>query len=177
MCARFPPQKSESVFWIKKIRSVASRQPLHGTGQSSSNETSFPRRESSGHRVAVFPGGRRAAGALIGAGCWGRPYLERNWQQPPIDPGEIDFLLLTHATSLLRLIPRLVNQGFKSPVLTTAASIELTNLVLKDAAHIQEEGTRSGRQVTRTKNHCQPAPAGRYTVADVERAMTLFENR
>jgi metallo-beta-lactamase family protein len=56
------------------------------------------------------------------------------------DPSEIDFLLLTHAhLDHCGRIPLLVKRGFAGTIITTAATRELSKLIMMDSAHIQEE--------------------------------------
>jgi metallo-beta-lactamase family protein len=56
------------------------------------------------------------------------------------DPSEIDFLLLTHAhLDHCGRIPLLVKRGFAGTIITTAATRELSKLIMIDSAHIQEE--------------------------------------
>jgi metallo-beta-lactamase family protein len=69
-----------------------------------------------------------------------RAYLNRNWDPFPVPAEHIDYLILTHVhLDHSGLIPRLVKQGFSGRILTTAASHEMLEIVLMDAAKIQEE--------------------------------------
>lgn len=56
------------------------------------------------------------------------------------DPRHVDALLLTHAhLDHCGRIPRLVREGFRGPILATAATRDLARIVLLDAARLQEE--------------------------------------
>lgn len=78
---------------------------------------------------------------MIDCGLFQEPQYEaRNHEPWPIPPAEIDLLLLTHAhLDHCGRIPRLLRDGFAGPIFATAPTIELTQLVLEDAAHVQED--------------------------------------
>jgi metallo-beta-lactamase family protein len=57
-----------------------------------------------------------------------------------VDPGTLDAVVLTHAhLDHCGLLPLLVHEGFRGPILCTAATAELARLVLLDSAKLQEE--------------------------------------
>ena len=63
---------------------------------------------------------------------------EKNLTALPIDPSTLDFVLLTHAhIDHSGLLPRLCAQGFKGPIYTTAATLDLLKILLADSAHLQ----------------------------------------
>ena len=69
-----------------------------------------------------------------------RAYLERNWAPSPLRLRDLDAVLLTHAhVDHCGLAPKLVQEGFRGPIITTFASADLVELVLRDAAQIQAE--------------------------------------
>jgi metallo-beta-lactamase family protein len=132
-------------------------------------------RQVTGSRYFLEAGGLRI---LIDCGMFQeRPFLERNWASLPIDPAKIDVFLLTHAhLDHSGLIPRLVAQGLKAPILTTAASIDLTRIVLMDSAKIQEEDAAFKVARHERERRKPPRPvAPLYTVGDAQRAMNLFK--
>ena len=68
---------------------------------------------------------------------------ERNWNHPGFDPKTLDFLLLTHAyIDHAGNLPRLVKDGFRSPIYCTPATQSLPRLLLRDSARIQEEDAK-----------------------------------
>lgn len=65
---------------------------------------------------------------------------ERNWQEPPFNPGEIDAVIITHAhIDHTGYLPRLVKLGFKGKVFTSRATADLLKILLPDSARLQEE--------------------------------------
>lgn len=72
-----------------------------------------------------------------------RKFLKRNWTTCPVDPQTIDVLLLTHAhLDHCGLVPRLVADGFRGEIVSTAASVELAKIVMTDSGRIQEEDAK-----------------------------------
>jgi metallo-beta-lactamase family protein len=105
-----------------------------------------------------------------------REFLERNWDRPPIDPGKIRAVLLTHAhIDHCGLLPRLVHAGFRGPIYSTGATRDLAGLVLQDSAQIQAEDA-----AFKAKRHRKEGRKGKYdtltlfTLDDVVRTMRLF---
>ncbi|MBD0371253.1 MAG: MBL fold metallo-hydrolase [Pyrinomonadaceae bacterium] len=65
---------------------------------------------------------------------------ERNWQEPPFNPAELDAVLITHAhIDHTGYLPRLVAQGFRGPVYCSRGTADLVRILLPDAARLQEE--------------------------------------
>lgn len=70
----------------------------------------------------------------------GRDAGMKNLRALPFDVRSLDFVLLTHAhIDHSGLLPRLVMLGYKGPIYTTAATIDLLKVMLLDSAHIQEK--------------------------------------
>jgi len=64
----------------------------------------------------------------------------KNLKALPFDVRSLDFVLLTHAhIDHSGLLPRLVMLGYKGPIYTTSATIDLLKVMLLDSAHIQEK--------------------------------------
>jgi len=94
-----------------------------------------------------------------------RELVDENRAPFGFPPGEVDFLLLSHAhLDHCGRIPLLVKQGFSGEIIATAATRELARLVLLDAAHLQEEDAR--RAERRTQRRGEPAAMPLYTIAD-----------
>ena len=94
-------------------------------------------------------------------------------QPLPVAPGEIDFVLITHAhIDHTGLLPLLAHNGFRGKIYATIPTVELCGIMLRDSAHIQEfeaewknrKGKRSGAEPV------EPM----YTVQDAEAACRLF---
>ena len=105
-----------------------------------------------------------------------RDLRERNWAPFAVPPQSIDAVVLTHAhLDHCGLLPKLVREGFRGPVICTAATAEIAKIVLLDSAKIQEEDAefkkrrhqREGRKGTHPE-----IPL--YTVEDAERALPLL---
>lgn len=90
------------------------------------------------------------------------------------DPETVDAIVLTHAhIDHSGLIPRIVKNGFKGTIFSTAATYALCEIMLRDSAYIQEADVRySNKRHDRTgKDAYEPL----YTFSDVEDALGLFE--
>ena len=100
----------------------------------------------------------------------GREARERNLRAWSFDPKQIDFVLLTHAhIDHSGLLPRLSAMGFKGPIITTTATVDLLEVMLLDSAFIQEtEWARAerkhGQQGSKTGSVFPPL----YTVAQAQ---------
>jgi len=98
---------------------------------------------------------------------------ETNWAKLRFAPESLDFILLTHAhIDHSGFLPRLTQLGFRGPVRTTGASLDLARLLLLDAAKIQEEDAAYANRKGFSKHH--PA-LPLYTSEDAARAISLIE--
>ncbi len=89
----------------------------------------------------------------------------------PVAPGELDFVLLTHAhIDHSGLLPLLWKQGFRGYVYTSAATVQLCGIMLRDSANIQmQEAEWKSRKAQRAGD----APVEPlYDLEDVEGLMT-----
>ena len=60
-------------------------------------------------------------------------------QEIPVNPSEIDFILLTHAhIDHTGLLPMMYARGFRGQVYATKATVDLSRIMLRDSAHIQQ---------------------------------------
>lgn len=97
---------------------------------------------------------------------------ELNRMPFPVKPSSIDALILTHAhLDHCGQIPLLVKNGFNGPIHCTAATAELTEIILRDSAKIQEEDAARANKYNYTK-HAKALPL--YTQKDVEKSLELF---
>ena len=97
-----------------------------------------------------------AAGLKILVDCGmkqGVDYFEN--AELPVSYSEIDYVLLTHAhIDHAGMLPFIYARGFRGEIITTEATADLCNIMLKDSAHIQEseaewknrKARRAGRQ-------------------------------
>ena len=66
-----------------------------------------------------------------------------NWDEPSFDIDSLSAIVLTHAhIDHSGYLPLVVRRGFKGPIYCTPATADLLNLLLPDAAHLQEEEAR-----------------------------------
>ena len=93
------------------------------------------------------------------------------------DVRTIDFVLVTHAhIDHSGLLPRLAVMGYKGPVYTTPATIELLEVLLPDSAHIQEkESEWQLRHQHRRGKSFRGIPAPLYTVAQAQACLQLLQ--
>jgi len=90
---------------------------------------------------------------------------QRNWNPLPVDPKTIDYLVLTHAhLDHTGWLPVLVRDGYRKPIYANPATIDLTNLLLKDSGHLQEEETQNAIK-NKWSKHADPRAL--YTADDV----------
>jgi metallo-beta-lactamase family protein len=91
---------------------------------------------------------------------------DRNREDFPFRPEEIDYVLLSHAhLDHVGLIPRLVREGFNGEVITTAPTAAIAKLILADSAHLQmEEAERNARYARRRGEKALPPL---YDIGDV----------
>ncbi len=113
---------------------------------------------------------------LIDCGLFqgGRELAEENEEDFGFDPAAIDFVLLTHAhLDHCGRLPLLVKRGFRGEIICTAATKDLTRLVLLDAAHLQESEARSqAKHQIRRGQHKPTLPL--YTLYDATRCFDYF---
>ena len=118
------------------------------------------------------PGGKKI---LVDCGLFqgGRQMESRNREDWGFDPGEIATLFLTHAhIDHSGRIPKLVRDGFKGQIITSPPTAELCQVMLLDAAHIQEMDAewQSRKNKRQGKGELDPL----YTTGDAEASLMLF---
>lgn len=98
---------------------------------------------------------------------------ERNRKPLPIDPKSIDYALLTHAhLDHTGWLPVLVKDGFRGPIFANPATIDLTGILLRDSAHLQQEETENAQ---RNKWSRHPDPVALYGPDDVDPVLKLLK--
>jgi metallo-beta-lactamase family protein len=124
-----------------------------------------------GSKYLVEAGGKRL---LVDCGLFqgSKELQQRNWNNLPVDPATIDWVLLTHAhIDHTGYVPRLVQNGFRGPILSNAATNELCQLLLLDSAHLQEEDAQYAAKKNYSSHH-PPLPL--YTVAQAQTSLAQF---
>ena len=99
---------------------------------------------------------------------------DRNYKPLPVDPKTIDYQVLTHAhLDHTGWLPVLVKSGYRGPIYANPATIDLTTILLKDSAHLQEEDLLHAR-IHKDSRHADPQPL--YTTEDVDRTLKLIKS-
>jgi metallo-beta-lactamase family protein len=99
---------------------------------------------------------------------------DRNYKPLPADPKGIDYAVLTHAhLDHTGWLPALVKAGYRGPIFANPATIELTTILLKDSAHLQQEDTLHAR-THKYSRHANPQPL--YTPDDVDPTLRLIKS-
>ncbi len=92
----------------------------------------------------------------------------------PIAPGEVDAICLTHAhIDHSGKIPAMVNQGFSGPIYATEATWRLCDIMLRDAAHIQESEAEWQNRKSKRSGGNLVVPL--YTTDDAEQTLRRFQ--
>jgi metallo-beta-lactamase family protein len=97
----------------------------------------------------------------------------RNWNEFPINPEEINAVILTHAhIDHSGYLPVLMNRGFKGPIFSTSGTRDLCKILLPDAGKIQEEEANYANRKGYSKHH--PA-LPLFTLEDGEKVLRQFK--
>ncbi|WP_094571077.1 MBL fold metallo-hydrolase RNA specificity domain-containing protein [Mucilaginibacter xinganensis] len=97
---------------------------------------------------------------------------EKNWEPLPVQGSAINAVILTHAhLDHCGYIPQLVKNGFRGKIYMTGPTRDLAELILRDAAKLQEEDAKKANKHGYSK-HTPARPL--YTIADVETALRYF---
>lgn len=125
-----------------------------------------------GSRFLAESGGRAV---LVDCGLFQgeRELRRRNWEPFPVSPDHLDAVVISHAhLDHIGWLPRLVSQGYSGPVYLTPDTGRLGAIVLRDAAHLQEEDADYARRTGYSK-HDPPLPL--FGTEDAEEAIKLFQ--
>ncbi|MDM7935504.1 MAG: MBL fold metallo-hydrolase, partial [Methanothrix sp.] len=83
----------------------------------------------------------------VDAGLFQGREADRSQRDLGHDPRSLSAIVLTHAhIDHSGRIPLIVKEGFKGPVLTTPATADLCEILLKDSAHLMEEAAEHERR-------------------------------
>ncbi len=113
--------------------------------------------------------------SLVDCGMFQGPKRNRlkNWEPFPVNPAEIERILLTHAhIDHSGYIPRFCHENFNGKIHSTYETKALCDIMLRDSAHIQEEDARWANKKGFSK-HKPALPL--YTLEDAEHALDLFK--
>lgn len=96
----------------------------------------------------------------------------RNWDKLPINPADIDAVVLTHAhIDHTGYLPLLAKNGFKGPIYSTLATKELCAILLPDSGYLQEEEAYYANKYGYSK-HTPALPL--YTKEEAENVLAQF---
>ncbi|MFI8438269.1 MBL fold metallo-hydrolase RNA specificity domain-containing protein [Streptomyces sp. NPDC079020] len=97
----------------------------------------------------------------------------RNWERFARDASDIHAVVVTHAhLDHCGYLPRLVRQGFRGPILTSARTARLAEIVLRDSSRLQMEAARHANAHGWSK-HRPAKPL--YDDSDAEKTITFFD--
>ncbi len=83
----------------------------------------------------------------------------RNYARFPFNPNDIDVVVLTHGhLDHCGRLPSLVKLGYRGGIITTAATRDVTRLILLDAAKVQYEEYMTRRRKARRRGERVPQP-------------------
>ncbi len=107
-----------------------------------------------------------------------REFRSRNWEDFPVSPSSIDFVILTHAhLDHTGYLPKLVKEGFKGKIICTHPTSEISKIALLDAGKLQEEDAEFKRRRHEREGRKGPYPEiPLYTVEDAKKVSSLFQS-
>src|SRR3954454_16746449 len=95
---------------------------------------------------------------------------EHNRRMPPVDLSTLDTVVLTHAhLDHCGRLPLLIKNGYRGQIHCTAATADITGIILRDSAHLQKEDYE--RQLRHVKDHGNNHREPLYSPADVEKTL------
>jgi len=124
-----------------------------------------------GSKFLVTSGERRV---LVDCGLYqgDRELRHRNWAPLPGTAPDVDAVVLSHAhLDHCGYLPRLVRHGFSGPVYCSPWTAHVAPIVLRDAAHLQEEDAEYAAR-RGSSRHDPPLPL--FDTGDAEKAIALL---
>ena len=105
-----------------------------------------------------------------------RKFKPRDWGPFPVNPGDIDAVLLTHAhLDHCGYLPKLVKGGFHNRIYCTGATADITGIMLLDAAHIQMQDAENKKKRHVHDGRTGPHPElPLYTTNDAQDCLSLL---
>ncbi|MFC2023962.1 MBL fold metallo-hydrolase RNA specificity domain-containing protein [Chloroflexota bacterium] len=102
-----------------------------------------------------------------------RKYQSRNWNPFPFNPATLDAVFLTHAhLDHCGLLPKLIRDGYRGKIYCTRATAEIAEIILLDAAHLQEEDAIYKAKRHRREKRRGPYPEKPLYTTDDAKAVT-----
>ena len=96
-------------------------------------------------------------------------------QEIPVNPAEIDYVLLTHAhIDHSGRLPLLYAKGFRGAVIATEATEDLCGIMLRDSAHIQMFEAEWRNRKAKRSGHPEYVPL--YDMNDAEGVLKRFRS-
>jgi len=105
-----------------------------------------------------------------------RDFKSRNWEPVPVKPETLDAVVITHAhVDHCGLLPKLVREGFRGNIYCTAATSEIVEIMLLDAAKLQEEDADYKKKRHQREGRKGPHPeVPLYTIDDAQKVFPLL---
>jgi metallo-beta-lactamase family protein len=102
-----------------------------------------------------------------------RPLESHNHCLPPINISKLNAVIITHAhLDHTGRLPLLINNGYTGPIFATQATIEISEIILRDSARLQSyELIRTNRKLVRKG---EPTLEPDYSEEDVQRVLDQF---
>ncbi len=99
---------------------------------------------------------------------------KRNWDPFPVDIGDVDAVILSHAhIDHSGRVPRLVRLGYSGPIFVHEATRALCEIMLPDSGYLNEKEAEWENKKRRRTGQAPVQPL--YTLEDGERCIELFE--
>lgn len=96
-----------------------------------------------------------------------------NWERPPVEVSSINAVLLTHGhLDHTGYLPKLIKSGFRGRIYGTLPTLEITEIILRDSAKLQEEDAERANRHGYTK-HKPAKPL--YDMKDVDETIPHFK--